>query len=63
MVRYRTAGGRASHQRERSFGADLREAEDFALKVEYDKRAEAARLFQPSSAAHAERSGRVLGRY
>jgi integrase len=39
MVRYRTAGGRASRQRERSFGDDLHEAEDFALKVEYDKRA------------------------
>jgi site-specific recombinase XerC len=39
VVRYRTAGGRASRQRERSFGDDLREAEDFALKVEYDKRA------------------------
>jgi len=39
MVRYRTAGGRSSRQRERSFGDDLREAEDFALKVEHDKRA------------------------
>jgi len=39
VVRYRTAGGRASRQRERSFGGDLREAEDLALKVEYDKRA------------------------
>ena len=39
VVRYRTAGGRSSRQREQSFGADLREAEDFALKVEHDKRA------------------------
>jgi hypothetical protein len=39
VVRYRTAGGRASRQRERSFGDDLREAQDFVLKVEYDKRA------------------------
>ncbi len=39
VVRYRTAGGRSSRQRERSFGGDLREAEDFALKVEHDKRA------------------------
>jgi integrase len=39
IVRYRTAGGRASRQRERSFRGDLREAEDFALKVEHDKRA------------------------
>jgi hypothetical protein len=38
VVRYRTAGGRASRQRERGFGDELREAEDFALKVEYDKR-------------------------
>ena len=37
VVRYRTAGGRASRQRERSFGDDLREAQDFVLKVEYDK--------------------------
>jgi integrase len=39
VVRYRTTGGRASRQREQSFGNDLREAEDFALKVEHDKRA------------------------
>ena len=39
VVRYRTAGGRSSRQREQSFGDDLREAEDFALKVEHDKRA------------------------
>jgi integrase len=39
VVRYRSAGGRSSRQRERSFGDDLREAEDFALKVEHDKRA------------------------
>ena len=39
VVRYRTTGGRSSRQRERSFGGDLREAEDFALKVEHDKRA------------------------
>ena len=38
VVRYRTTGGRSSRQREQSFGDDLREAEDFALKVEYDKR-------------------------
>jgi integrase len=38
VVRYRTTGGRSSRQREQSFGEDLREAEDFALKVEYDKR-------------------------
>ena len=39
VVRYRTTGGRSSRQREQSFGIDLREAEDFALKVEHDKRA------------------------
>ena len=39
VVRYRTTGGRSSRQREQSFGGDLREAEDFALKVEHDKRA------------------------
>jgi hypothetical protein len=38
VVRYRTVGGRSSRQREQSFGDDLREAEDFALKVEHDKR-------------------------
>jgi integrase len=39
VVRYRTTGGRSSRQREQSFGDNLREAEDFALKVEHDKRA------------------------
>jgi integrase len=39
VVRYRTTGGRSSRQHEQSFGDDLREAEDFALKVEHDKRA------------------------
>ena len=39
VVRYRTTGGRSSRQREQSFGNDLRQAEDFALKVEHDKRA------------------------
>jgi integrase len=39
VVRYRTTGGRSSRQREQSFGTDLRQAEDFALKVEHDKRA------------------------
>jgi hypothetical protein len=39
VVRCRTTGGRSNRQREQSFGADLREAEDFALKVEHDKRA------------------------
>jgi integrase len=39
VVRYRTTGGRSSRQREQSFGDDLREADDFALKVEHDKRA------------------------
>jgi integrase len=39
VVRYRTTGGRSSRQREQSFGTDQREAEDFALKVEHDKRA------------------------
>jgi integrase len=39
VVRYRTTGGRSSRQREQSFGGDLREAEDFALKAEHDKRA------------------------
>ena len=39
VVRYRTAGGRASRQREQSFGDDLREAENFLLKVEHDKKA------------------------
>jgi integrase len=39
VVRYRTAGGRSSRQREQAFGDDRREAEDFALKVEHDKRA------------------------
>jgi integrase len=39
VVRYRTTGGRSSRQHEQAFGDDLREAEDFALKVEHDKRA------------------------
>ena len=39
LVRYRTTGGRSSRQREQSFGTDLPEAENFALKVEHDKRA------------------------
>jgi integrase len=39
VVRYRTTGGRSSRQREQSFGTGLRDAEDFALKVEHDKRA------------------------
>ena len=39
VVRYRTPGGRSSRQREQSFGDDLREAEDFLLKVEHDKKA------------------------
>ena len=38
VVRYRTPGGRSSNQRERSF-ARKREADNFALKVEHDKRA------------------------
>ena len=39
IARYRTQGGRAGRQREQSFGGDLREAEDFLLKVEHDKKA------------------------
>jgi integrase len=39
IVRYRTEGGRASRQREESFGDDLKEAENFLLKVEHDKKA------------------------
>jgi integrase len=39
LVRYRTTGGRSSRQREQSFSSDLPEAENFALKVEHDKRA------------------------
>lgn len=39
MVRYRTAGGRASKQREVTFGRDRRAADDFALKIEHDRRA------------------------
>jgi integrase len=39
IVRYRTQGGRASRQREESFGDDLKEAENFLLKVEHDKKA------------------------
>jgi len=38
IVRYRTQGGRTSRQREQSLGGDLREAEDFLLKVEHDKK-------------------------
>ncbi|MBO3752513.1 hypothetical protein J5X84_41200 [Streptosporangiaceae bacterium NEAU-GS5] len=38
VVRYRGDGGRAGRQRERRF-TDRREARDFLLKVEYDKRA------------------------
>jgi len=53
VVRYRTTGGRSSRQRQQSFGDDLREAEDFALKVEHDKR---ARVFVDPKA------GRVLFR-
>jgi hypothetical protein len=34
-----TQGGRASRQREESFGDDLKEAENFLLKVEHDKKA------------------------
>jgi CubicO group peptidase (beta-lactamase class C family) len=36
VVRYRTEGGRASRQREESFGDDLKEAENFLLKVPPD---------------------------
>ena len=50
VVRYRTTGGRSSRQREQSFGDDLREAEDFALKVEHDKR---ARVFVDPKAGRA----------
>lgn len=39
-------GGQSSRQREQSFGANLRDAEDFALKVEHDKR---ARVFRPKA--------------
>jgi len=39
VVRYRTEGGRASRQREESFGDDLKEAENLLLKVEHDKKA------------------------
>jgi integrase len=39
IVRYRTDGGRTSRQREQSFGDDLKEAENFLLKVEHDKKA------------------------
>jgi integrase len=38
-VRYRTDGGRSSRQREKSFGDDRREAVNFLLKVEHDKKA------------------------
>jgi integrase len=50
VVRYRTTGGRSSRQREQSFGRDLREAENFALKVEHDKR---AHVFVDPKAGHA----------
>src|SRR5690242_845452 len=50
VVRYRTAGGRAGRQREQSFGRDRREAADFALKVEHDKR---ARVFIDPAAGQA----------
>jgi integrase len=49
-VRYRTTGGRSSRQREQSFGGDLREAGDFALKVEHDKK---ARVFIDPNAGRA----------
>src|SRR3984957_8614138 len=39
IVRYRTEGGRASRQREESFGDNRKEAENFLLKVEHDKKA------------------------
>jgi integrase len=39
VVSYRTPGGRAGRKRQESFGQDKRAAEDFALKVEHDKRA------------------------
>jgi len=39
IVRYRTEGGRSGRQRERSFGSDLGEAEDFVLKVAHDRKA------------------------
>jgi integrase len=39
-VRYRTAGGRRGKQREQSFKANEKQkAKDFALKIDYDKRA------------------------
>jgi integrase len=50
VVRYRTTGGRSSRQREQSFGRDRREAENFALKVEHDKR---AHVFVDPKAGHA----------
>lgn len=50
VVRYRTIGGRSSRQREQSFGDDRREAENFALKVEHDKR---ARVFVDPKAGQA----------
>jgi len=50
VVRYRTTGGRSSRQREQSFGDDRREAENFALKVEHDKR---AHVFVDPKAGHA----------
>jgi hypothetical protein len=39
IARYRTPGGRSSRQREQSFGDDRKEAEDFLLKIEHDKKA------------------------
>ena len=39
VVSYRTEGGRTSKQREQSFGDELKEAENFLLKVEHDKKA------------------------
>ena len=50
VVRYRTVGGRSSRQREQSFGGARREAEDFAFKVEHDKR---ARVFVDPKAGQA----------
>lgn len=41
IVRYRTEGGRSGRQRERSFGGDLGEAEDFVLKVAHGQKARA----------------------
>ena len=61
VVRYRTDGGRASRQREQSFGDDLREAENFLLKVEHDKKAHV--FIDPEGRAGAlPRRGRGLAR-